>query len=656
MILAAGAAPAFYSEVAIVIVASALVAYVCFRIGVMPIVSFLIAGALIGPQALGLVQDQELIEATAEIGVILLLFTIGIEFSLEKLARIQRLIFIGGGLQVALTVVIVSGLLLALGVALPAAIFTGFLVALSSTAIVMKLLMDRRETNSDGGQGSLGILIFQDLAVVAMVLIVPMLGGEGGTALGLTFAIGKAALIVVLVLLIARRVMPKVLESVALTCSQEIFLLAIVAICFGTAWLTSLAGVSLSLGAFLAGLVISESKYSAMVFGEILPLQILFSAAFFVSVGLLLDLGFIVANPLLILGAIACVLLIKMLATGVSMKALGYATGTTAFTSLMLAQIGEFSFVLERAGREVGLYPAGIEAGGPETFIAATVVLMMATPFMASLGERLRRRHESENEFIAGDSESASENGRDQAEPGLAKHVVIAGYGSVAAQVAKLVADEGLPTLILTKGPDRAREAKQDHRRVIIGNYERRHELLRGGIDTAILLVIADDDVETALRVADLSRALNNEIQIVLRTPEEADPAELESIGDDIAFSSDPDEVLALVSARIRSKEKPEPALEPVDLSQTQRRAERCDHVAAIDPVVPSSDVCEDCARMGDTWVHLRVCMTCGYVGCCDDSKNRHASKHHAAEGHPIVRSFEPGEVWAWCFEHEIML
>lgn len=671
-VLAAGTAPPFFAEIAALLVASALVAYLCHRLHIMPIVSFLIAGALIGPHALGLVHDEALIESAAEVGVILLLFTIGIEFSLEKLARIQRLIFIGGGIQVGVTIALVMGVMMLVGVGWQAALFTGFLVALSSTAIVMKLLMDRGETNSEGGRSSLGILIFQDLAVVAMVLLVPMLGGEGGTTWSLLWALAKAVGIVVLVLIVARRVMPKILEAVARTCSQEIFLLTVVAICFGTAWLTSLAGVSLSLGAFLAGLVISESRFSELAFGEILPLQILFSATFFVSVGLLLDLGFLVANPLLILAIIGAVLLIKLLATGLSMKVLGYATGTTAFTGLMLAQVGEFSFVLERTGREVGLFPAGMETGGPQAFIAATVLLMIATPFLASLGEKFRQRAAEKYQpaTVGAMSEEAA-----QTHAGLHDHVIIAGYGEAGRKLARSLEASTIPYLIVTLSPEGAREAEDSDLRVLRGNYTRQHELTLAGARQARLLVVADDDLETTRRVVSAARAINPALQVVARTRFESEIEELQEAGASQVIAEDQESIVQLLTGLLTSYEvdaetiqayqetlrsdvhrngSPARRATRVQLSEQQQQTSKCAHTDQAAVVTPSAAGCEECLAMGDVWVHLRVCMTCGHVGCCDSSKNKHATKHHHTTGHPIVKSFEPGEEWAWCYEDRV--
>jgi len=376
----------FLSDAVALVIAGASIAYVCFRLGLVPIVGFLVAGVVIGPHALGLVHDQAVVDAAAEVGVMFLLFTIGIEFSLERLAEMKTAIFAGGGLQVALATLGTLALLLPLGVDWRSGLFTGFLVSLSSTAIVLKLLADRNETTTAHGRIGLGMLTFQDLAVVVMVLLVPMLGGTGGSSGAIVWALAKAGAIIVAVLVISRRLMPLVLEQVARTCSPELFLLTVIAICLGTAFLTNLAGVSLSLGAFLAGLVVSESRFSQHALGEILPLEILFAATFFVSVGMLLDLGFLVSHLPMVATGIAGVLVVKVLTTGAGVLALRERVPVAIATALMLAQVGEFSFVLERAGRNVGLSPAGLGEAGSQAFIATTVVLMVLTPFLTALG------------------------------------------------------------------------------------------------------------------------------------------------------------------------------------------------------------------------------------------------------------------------------
>ena len=674
--LAAGETPHFFTELAALMVASTVIAFIGFRIGLTPIVGFLLAGVLIGPNALGLVQDRALIDAAAEVGVILLLFTIGIEFSLETLARIGRLIFGAGGLMVGGIVAVTTLALLAFGVPWQTGVFTGFLLSLSSTAIVMKLLADRAETTTEPGQASLGILIFQDLAVVAMVLVVPMLGGEGGGALSLLWALLKAVGIIAVVLFGARRLMPKLLEAVARTCSPEIFLLTVIAVCFGTAYLTGLVGVSLSLGAFLAGLLVSESRFSQQAFSEILPLQILFSAAFFLSVGMLLDLQFLFANlPLVLLGVVAVVVL-KTLLTALGVRLLGYGLGVSLATGLMLAQVGEFSFVLERAGREVGLTPLGLGADGAQTFIACTVLLMGITPSLASLGGRVARRLEPRAPLAtAEDNLEDNTKVEDLAETfaALNDHVVIAGYGETGQALAAALDEASVPYAVATLSPTGANQAEQMGRKVVRGDYTKGYILDLVGVQRASLLVIPDDQADMAHRTLSVVKAARPDLPVVVYTPYSAAVPELEEAGAAAVVSADHaatklvvSEVLnrAGVGGERRAKALASfSALEPrrppnlVTLSAAQRTSNKCAHTDGLTSVeAPAKLVCPACVALGDTWVHLRICMSCGAVGCCDSSKNKHATAHFKDSEHPVIKSLEKGEAWAWCYRDKVTL
>ncbi|MEM9663300.1 MAG: cation:proton antiporter [Bacteroidota bacterium] len=556
MLFAAGAAPPFFAEVAVLIVAGAVIGYVCYRFGLVPIIGFLVAGVVIGPNGLGLVSDRELVDAAAEVGVILLLFTIGIEFSLERLARIKTLIFGAGGLQVGLSTGLTMGILMLIGVSWQAALFTGFLVALSSTAIVLKLLGDKGETNTEPGQVALGLLIFQDLAIIVMVMLVPMLSGTGGSGLDIALALGKAGALIVAVLVVARRLMPLLLERVARTCSQELFLLALVAICFGMAYLTSLADVSLSLGAFLAGLMVSESRFSEHAFGEVLPLQIIFSATFFVSVGMLLDLGFLVTNLPLILGVIVVVLLIKLLTTAISVRALGYGLPTVAASSLILAQVGEFSFVLERAGRELGLTPAGMGETGAQTFIAATVILMTLTPFMATLGTRVGAWLEGRREPAPMDPDEPP-TVSDEHFAHLEHHVLIAGYGKAARHLVRVLSGSGIPHLIVTLSPTRAQEAEAEGIPVLRGDIARQRTLEMAGATRAKVLVIPDDDPQTAHRIATVVRTVNPALRIVACTLRFADAEDLEHAGIDRVIVEEMESIVQLFAVIMHDYQVP---------------------------------------------------------------------------------------------------
>lgn len=555
-VLAAGTVPPFFIDVAVLLVCGALIAYIGYRLKLVPIVGFLVTGVIIGPHALGLVANQELVDATAQVGVILLLFTIGIEFSLEKLARIKKLIFGGGGLQVGLAALTTLFLLMAFGVPWQAGLFTGFLVALSSTAIVLKLLASRGETNTEPGQASLGILIFQDLAIIVMVLLVPMLAGQGGSGTGILLALGKAGLIIAVALLGARRVMPIVLERVAKTCSQELFLLSLIAICFGMALLASLAGVSLELGAFLAGLIVSESRFSEHAFGEIMPLQILFAATFFVSVGMLLDLGFLVSNLPLVLGVIVLVLLIKAITTGISMKALGFGLSSSVAVAFMLAQVGEFSFVLERAGRALNLFPAGLAETGSQTFIAATVVLMVMTPPLSQLGMRLARWLEARRPAEPDEMPSALEPVEPVPLPdqhaAIENHVIVAGYGRGARRLSGVLHAARIPHVIITLSPPRAQQAETKGRLVVRGDAARQNALIRARIMQAKMLFTPDDDAEFAQRVARVARTLNPTLRIVARTRYQAAAETLVHAGTDQIVTEEHETIVQLFAEVLR--------------------------------------------------------------------------------------------------------
>jgi len=776
-LLAAGPPPAYFGQIAVVIVAGAVIAFAGARAGLLPIVGFLLAGVVIGPHALGLVRDAAMVDAAAEVGVVLLLFTIGVEFSFERLARIRRLILVGGALQVTLATGATAALLAALGVDWRAAVFTGFLVALSSTAIVLKLLADRGQTSSEHGRVGVGLLIFQDLAIIPMVLLIPALAGAGGSAAQVALALGKAALIIGVILVVARRVMSPLLELVARTCAPELFLLTVIAVCFGTAYLTSLAGVSLSLGAFLAGLVVSESRFSEHALGEILPLQILFSATFFVSVGMLLDLGFLARNLPLVGAAAATVLAVKVLTTAAGVRLLGYRVPLAAAAGLLLAQIGEFSFVLERAGRSAGLTPAGLGEAGSQAFIATTVLLMVATPGLAALGARAAGKLERRAAAAAGPAEPESAAHL----PRLENHVVVAGYGRAARRLVRVLHASGVPFVITTLSPEGAREAEEEGYPVLRGDSTRQRTLSLAGVERAKVLVIPDDDPATAYRITVVARMANPTMRIVVRTRWLAEVEPLVKAGADQVIAEELEAVVQLFADVLREYRVPAgevaaheaevraggyaalrgddvPALErcrlegdclvlrtvtvrdgapaagrragelelerfgvslravrldgewvenpPADVGlrpgtqlmlagtaadfeaaapvfraaggalpapppsrpgRTVLDTERvvdftpadpagCGHLDQVRPVHPSARGCEECLAAGEDWVHLRICLACGHVGCCDNSPHRHATGHFHATGHAVMRSAEPGDDWGWCYVDEVEL
>lgn len=535
----------FLNELVALFVVSVVIAYLCYRLRLVPIAGFLVAGVVIGPSALGLVKNQELVDMLAEVGVVLLLFTIGLEFSLQKLSRIGRAIFVGGGLQVALSIGIVAGSLFVFGVDWRAGIYTGCLVALSSTAIVLGLLNERDETDTPTGRLSLAILIFQDLAIILMVLLVPILAGEGGTAVDVLRVLGEAVFLIVAVLVLARRVVPWVLERAAQTRRQELFLLTVVAICFGTAAVSSYAGVSLALGAFLAGLVVSESRYSDQAMSEILPLRTIFNAVFFVSVGMLLDLGFLIRNPLLVLAAAGVVMIVKVLTTAGSVLVLGYPLRIAATTALVLAQIGEFSFVLERAGRVAGLSPAGLGEPGVQTFIAATVLLMLLTPFQVQLAPRFGAflSRAPFRRLDVATQQSASEEMRH-----LEDHAVIVGYGPAGRRLVQVLQDRGIPFVVVEMNPEAVKEMHRQGVNAVYGDASRPHILEAAGVKEAKLCVVVTNDSAIAPRIIHQARYLNPTLQIIARTRFLANLENLRKVGADILVAEEMETTVRIFS------------------------------------------------------------------------------------------------------------
>ena len=505
----------FLGEIVALFALSAGIAYLCTRIRLVPIAGFLITGVVVGPNALGLVQDPELVSTLAEIGVILLLFEIGIEFSLKKLGRLKKAISLGGGLQVGGTIAVVAGAGWVAGVDWASSVYTGCLVALSSTAVVLSLLSDRGETDTPAGQISLAMLIFQDLAIVAMILIVPMLAGTGGSGWAVAGALGQAVLVIGGALVLARVVVPRILEEVARVRRPELFVLAVAAIGLGTAWLVSLAGVSLELGAFLAGLVVSESEYSEQALSEVLPFRSLFNAIFFVSVGMLLDLSFFLEQPLLLLGTVVGVLVVKALIVTLAALALGVPIRIAATVGLGLAQVGEFSFVLERAGRAAGLSPMGLGPAGEQTFIVTAVLLMLGTPALLSVAPALGRWLQG---TVLGRLTEDTDVGPTSGETSLEDHVVIVGFGPAGRRLAQVLDEDDLPFVVVDLNSTSVEEAREMGYPAIYGDATRGPLLEEAGIQRAKLCVIVVNDQNAAARMTSVARHENPTLQLIVRT------------------------------------------------------------------------------------------------------------------------------------------
>lgn len=376
----------FLLDILIIFALSTLVNYVFTRIKIPTIVGYLLTGVVAGPHLTGIVHSVDNIELLAEIGVILLLFTIGLEFSLKHLIKIRKIVFWGGLMQVSLTVLVVMFLARGYGLGLSASIFVGFLTALSSTAVVLKVLQERSELTSNYGRTVLGILIFQDILLVPLLLFTPLMAGEvnhlGNDLLWLGL---KSVFIITMVFVGHKWVMPKVLRAIAMTKNQELFFMSILLICLSVAFLTNQMGMSLAFGAFLAGLMISESEFSHNAFGHVIPFKDTFSSFFFVSIGMLLDVGFVLDNIGVVVLTVAFVITLKMLVAGLTGFLLGHTFRGQVMVGLALAQVGEFSFILAKLGQGFDI----LSNFYYQLFLSVAIVSMSVTPFIIMVARPL---------------------------------------------------------------------------------------------------------------------------------------------------------------------------------------------------------------------------------------------------------------------------
>ncbi len=505
------------SEILTVFALSVAVIYVCHKARIPAIVGFLITGVIAGPYGLGLVKAVHEVEILAEVGVVLLLFTIGLELSTGELVRLRRNVLLGGGSQVLLTLLAFAALALALGQTGPQALLAGFLAALSSTAIVLQLLQQRAEMDSVHGRITLSILIFQDLIIVPMVLVVPFLAGAAGTG-GLSFLwpLLKGVGLVAVVFVLARKVVPVLLHRIVQTRSRELFLISTLALCLATAFLTSSIGLSLSLGAFLAGLIISESEYSLSALEGILPFRDVFTSLFFVSVGMLLDVHYLWANLPPVAGATLAVLALKALMAGLAAYLLGFPVRPAVLVALALCQVGEFSFVLAKVGVAHGL----MDGDSYQLFLAASILTMALTPPLMALAPgvadwvrglpffaRIRPRpFEREMEKVC------------VGHGCIADHLVIVGFGVGGQHLARAAKTSGITYRVVEMNPDTVRHSTAQGEPIMYGDASQTAVLEHVAVDRARVLAIVISDPPSVQRITDAAHKLNPSLHIIART------------------------------------------------------------------------------------------------------------------------------------------
>jgi CPA2 family monovalent cation:H+ antiporter-2 len=471
---------------------------------------------MVGPYGLGLITVDK-VHVLAEIGVVMLLFTIGIEFSLKDLIRIKRAVLMGGSLQVLLTILATFLFSRHFGYGLGESVFAGFLVALSSTAIVLKLLQDRAEIYSPHGQTMLGILIYQDIIVVLMILLTPFLAGKAGpVGTSLPLLLAKAIGIILLVILSAEYIVPKILYHIARTGIRELFLFSIVVMCLAVAWLTYSMNLSLALGAFLAGLIISESEYSHQALSNILPFRDLFTSFFFISIGMLFDIHFLFLKPGLVFLLFFGVLLAKSLLGMTAVFLLGLPMRTAILVGSGLSQVGEFSFILSEEGVKYGLI------GGDfyQLFLAVSILTMAATPFIIMFGHRITEilmRLPLPNKLKSGlyPLQGLTNTGNKVI---IKDHLIVVGYGLNGRNVTRAARLAGVSYLIIEMNPETVKIEKKKGEPIYYGDAGQEAVLKHANIKEARIVVLVISDPAAAQRIALIARRLNPEVHIIART------------------------------------------------------------------------------------------------------------------------------------------
>ncbi|MEX5217752.1 MAG: cation:proton antiporter [Nitrospira sp.] len=519
-------------DLLIIFTVSTAVVFVFHQFRFPSIAGFLVAGALIGPHGLNLIPDTTKVQVLAEIGIVLLLFTIGIEFSSVQFASARRILVISAPIQVGGTLVLAVFGALAAGLSYQQGIFWGFLVSLSSTAIVLKSLAERGDSDSLHGHATIAILIFQDLAMVPMMLATPILVTQDSSAAGaVVLTLLKALAVVALIVTAAWHLVPTLLQHIVRSRSRELFLLTIIVLCLGIAWLTSLGGLSLALGAFIAGLVIAESEYSHQALAEVLPFRDSFNSLFFVSIGVLMDWHVIFEYPFTVLGLLAAIIVGKFITGTGAVLAAGSAPRAAVLAGVALAQVGEFSFILAREGLEVGLLPEKPY----QLFLAVSVLTMTITPFLMQWSPYLARRVEAIQRLRHWFPErtAAHQAQVESKQIRIKDHVIILGYGLNGRNLARVLGETEIPYIALDLDGDTVGRESKHGVPIYYGDGANANVLRHMKIDDAKVLVVAISDPFTARRAVQVAKGLNPHIHVVVRTRYLRELEELHQLGAD---------------------------------------------------------------------------------------------------------------------------
>lgn len=513
-----------------------LIITIFYRFDFPPVLGYLVIGMLLGPYGIGILSGGELVDLNSDLGVIFLLFTIGVDLSLGELWKMKKDVMVGGTLHLLFTTAMVYVVCSSLGFSSATSAFLGLLISLSSTAIVIKVFQDRNEVNTPHGKTSLAILIFQDLAIVPLMLITPILAGNSVSFDGaLPSMLFKGLLIILVFVLSDKFLFPWIFYHVGKTGSKQLFLASVVFICLSAAVFTSSIGLSTALGALLAGIIMSGSEYSRQAMGNILPLKDTFMCFFFVSVGMLLDINYLLDNlPILALATIALIVL-KSIAGVVVNFILGAPLRTTILTGLALSQVGEFSFVLSSLGMGYSLLTEEIY----QAFLAVSILTMGATPFLINASYKPADfivRKASETAFgmkLVNGFCSSSLQEKTDVEPEIKDHIIVVGLGFSGKTISKAAKTAGIPYIIVESDPEMVKQEKMKGESIQYGDAVFGAVLEHAGIKNSRVLVIGISNEAATRRIVKKAKELNPNVCIITRVRDLQEMKYLNTLGAD---------------------------------------------------------------------------------------------------------------------------
>lgn len=508
----------------LVLLGASVLAVVAFRrLGLPPVLGYLLVGTILGPHVAVLDRDSSWVHSLAEFGVVFLMFSIGLEFSLSKLHSMKREVFGLGLLQVLFSILLGAGIVMATGLSWQLGIAIGGVLAMSSTAVLSKLLAERRELDSPHGREIIGVLLFQDLAVVPLLLVLPSLGKppEQLAAL-LGVALLKAVVVLSIILYFGQHLIRKWFYFVARTKSSEVFVLNVLLITLGLAKLTEMAGLSLALGAFVAGMLIAETEYRLQVEEDIKSFRDVLMGLFFVTIGVKLHLPTLIEYWSLVLSVVGGLLVVKALVVGIFSRLLGSSLGTAIRSALWLAAGGEFGFVL--LGE---LQFSGSNKAIEQAVLTALVLSMLFAPFIVQYSERIVMR------FVASEwlMKSMQLTRIASQSMGSAKHAILCGFGRNGQYLARFLGEEGVGYVALDLDPDRVREAGAAGENVVFGDATRREALVAAGLSRASVVIVTMNDTQAAEKILQHVHELRPDLPVVVRTPDERDLDRLTKAG-----------------------------------------------------------------------------------------------------------------------------